>query len=120
MGNICDADSYYPNTFKVLKIFDWPECTDVSSACAFIGVYVYYWIWIRNFAQIAALIYYRMRKNTPFLWSEKQVEAMDLFKLALTTPPTLVSLDYSEGAGDIILTLDASLEGWGEVLIQLI
>ena len=45
---------------------------------------------------------------------------MDLFKLALTTPPALVSLDYSEGAGDIIFAVDASLEGWKEVLMQLI
>lgn len=43
---------------------------------------------------------------------------MDLLKLALTTPPALVILDYSEGAGDIILTVDASLEGWGGVLMQ--
>ncbi len=30
------------------------------------------------------------------------MEAMDLLKLALTTPPALVSLDYTKGAGDII------------------
>ncbi len=45
---------------------------------------------------------------------------MDLLKLALTTPPALVPFDYTEGAGDIILTVDASLEGWGGVLIQLV
>ena len=45
---------------------------------------------------------------------------MDLIKLALTTPPALVSLDYTEGAGDIILAVDASLEGWGGVLMQLV
>ncbi len=44
---------------------------------------------------------------------------MDLLKLALNTPPALVSLDYTEGAGDIILAVDASLEGWGGVLMQL-
>ncbi len=43
---------------------------------------------------------------------------MDLLKLTLTTPPALVSLDYSEGAGDIILAVDASLEGCGGVLMQ--
>ena len=42
---------------------------------------------------------------------------MDLLKLALTTPPTLVSLDYSEGAGEIIFAMDASLERWKKVLI---
>ena len=36
---------------------------------------------------------------------------MDLLKLALTSPPALVSLDYSEEAGEIILEVDISLEG---------
>ncbi len=45
---------------------------------------------------------------------------MDLLKLALTTSPVLVSLYYSEGAGEIILAVDASLEGWGGVLMQLV
>ena len=45
---------------------------------------------------------------------------MDLLKLALTTPPALVSLDYNESAGDIILAVDASLDGWRGVLMQLV
>ena len=111
VGYICDADGRHPDTSKVLKILDWPECTDVTSARAFIGVCVYYRIWIKNFAQVAAPIYHLLRKNTLFVWGKEQMEAMDLLKLALTTLPALVSLDYSEGAGDIILVVDASLEG---------
>ncbi len=30
MGYICDADGRHPDTSKFLKIFDWPECTDVT------------------------------------------------------------------------------------------
>ena len=45
---------------------------------------------------------------------------MDLLKLTLTTPPALVSLDYFKRAVEIILALDASLEGWGGVLMQLV
>ncbi len=45
---------------------------------------------------------------------------MDLLKLALTTLLALVSLDYTEGAGDIILAVDASSEGWGGVLMQIV
>jgi len=44
---------------------------------------------------------------------------MDQLKLALTQAPALVRIDYSEGAGEIILAADASLEGWGSVLMQL-
>ena len=45
---------------------------------------------------------------------------MDLLKLALTTPLALVSLYYTEEAGDIILAVDASLKRWGWVLMQLV
>ena len=120
VGYICDADGRHPDTSKVLKILDWPECTDVTSARAFIGVCVYYQIWIKNFAQVAAPIYHLLRKNTPFIWGREQVEAMDLLKLSLTTPRALVSLDYTEGAGDIIFAVDASLERWGGLLMQLV
>ena len=36
---------------------------------------------------------------------------MDLLKLILITLPALVFLDYIEGADNIILAIDASLEG---------
>ena len=45
---------------------------------------------------------------------------MDLLKLAFTSLPTLVSLNYYEKASEIILTVDASLEGWRKVLMQLV
>ena len=45
---------------------------------------------------------------------------MDLLKLALTTLPAFVFLDYTENAGNIILTVDASLDRWGGVLMQLV
>lgn len=45
---------------------------------------------------------------------------MDLLKFALTSPPTFVSLDSAETAGNVILAVDVSLERWRGVLMQLI
>ncbi len=67
VGYICDSDGRHPNTSKVLKIFDWPECTDVTSTRAFMGVCVYYRIWIKDFAQVASPIYHLFKKNIPFV-----------------------------------------------------
>ncbi len=44
---------------------------------------------------------------------------MDLSKLALTSPPASVSLDYSEEVGEVIFTVNTSFEGWGGMLMQL-
>ena len=110
IGYICDIVSRYPDISKVLKILDWPEYTNTTSTWKFLRVSVYYQIWIKNFAHIASPIYYLLKKNTPFAWEKKQVETIDLLKLVYTTPPLLVSLDYSEGTSEIILAVDTSFE----------
>ncbi len=111
VGYICDANGRHPDTPKIINILDWPEYTDTTSVRAFMGVCVYYRIWIKNFAQVASPIYHLFKNNIPFAWGKEQVEAMDLLKLELTSPPALVSLDYSKDADEIILAVDASLEG---------
>ena len=44
---------------------------------------------------------------------------MNVLKTALTTAPALVKIIYMDGAGDVILAVDASYKGWGFVLMQL-
>ncbi len=78
---------------------------------------MYYQIWIKKFIQVASSIFYLFKKNIPFTWGKKPIVAINLLKLALITPPALVSLNYTDKAGNIILTMHASLEGWGGVLM---
>lgn len=108
---ICDIKRCHPNIFKILKILNWPKCTKITLAHAFMGVCIYYQIWIKNFAQVASPIYHVFKKNALFIWGKKQIKAMDLLKCALTTLPTLVLFDYTEKIGDIIITVNASLKG---------
>ena len=42
VGYICDSKGQHPDRSKVLKILDWPEYVDVTTAQAFMGVCVYY------------------------------------------------------------------------------
>ena len=42
VGYICDSEGRHPDTSKVLKILDWPKCVYITTAQAFIDVYVYY------------------------------------------------------------------------------
>lgn len=44
---------------------------------------------------------------------------MHILKNKLTSPPALRSLDYAFTASLIILALDASLKGWGAILMQI-
>ena len=66
VGFIWDLDGRHPDTSKDLKIFDWPKCINITAAQALMGVCVYYQIWIKDFTQVAAPIYWLFKKNTAF------------------------------------------------------
>jgi hypothetical protein len=63
VGYICSFEGRLPETAKIIKILEWPPPRDVTQARAFIGVYVYYRIWIEGFAEIAVPIYELFQKN---------------------------------------------------------
>ena len=44
---------------------------------------------------------------------------MDALKDALSNAPALVTLDYADDAGEIVLVVDAGGEGWGAILQQI-
>jgi len=120
VGMVCDYDGRHPEQKKVQKIVDWPlpQCT--KDARAFIGLVVYYRIFIVGFAIVAAPIFVLFRKNVKFNWTEECQLAMDELKRRITTAPVLISLDFSPSALTIILNVDASTKiGWGGTLSQL-
>jgi ribonuclease HI len=119
VGFVCGAEGRSPDSAKVIKILEWEPCSNIREARAFIGVCVYYRIWIKDFSIIAEPIYYLFKKGVPWNWGLEQDLAMSALKAALTTTPALVKIIYSDGAGEIILAADASLDGWGAVLMQL-
>jgi len=119
VGYRCNGKGRYPEESKVAKIIYWRDCEDVTSARAFLGVVVYYRIWVEDFAIKAEPIFRLLRVNVPFVWGIEQIAAMKTLKHAITTAPALVQLDYSEGAGLIILAVDGCKNGWGCGLMQL-
>jgi RNase H-like domain found in reverse transcriptase/Integrase zinc binding domain/Reverse transcriptase (RNA-dependent DNA polymerase) len=119
VGFICDCEGRHPESAKIEKVVDWPRCRTPKDIKAFLGLCVYYRIWVYHFSIIAGPLYRLLRKDAAFDWGLEHDEAMDALKEALVSAPALVTLDYSEGAGLIILMVDASLRGWGAVLMQL-
>jgi hypothetical protein len=120
VGFVTDADGRHPPTAKVIKILEWPIPESPREVREFIGVCVFYRLWIQDFSRIAEPLYRLLKKNMIFTFGPEQHEAMRLLQKALTEAPGLISIDYSEGAGKIILTVDASLSGWGAILQQLV
>ena len=119
VGYICDSEGRHPDSAKVVKILDWPACEDPTEVKSFLGVCVYYRIWIIDFAIIAAPLYVLTKKGRSWVWGEAQEDAMFNLKMALTNAPALVTIDYGPEGGLIIVAFDGSKKGWGGIIMQL-
>ena len=80
VGMVCDYDGRHPEGKKVQKIINWPRPQSTKDARGFIGLVVFYRIFIVGFAIIAASIFVLIRKNVKFSWTAKCQLAMDELK----------------------------------------
>jgi len=71
VGYLCDIEGRYPDTAKIIKILKWLYYDSITEARVFLGVCVYFRIWIPGFVIVAASIYYLCRKNVIFEWGEE-------------------------------------------------
>jgi hypothetical protein len=94
----------------VIKIIEWPPPNDIIEIRVFIGVAVYYKIFIKNFALIAAPIYSLIRKGIRFAWDTKQQLVINVFKIAIITAPALVIFNYNSETEEIIFAVDFNLK----------
>ena len=108
VGMVCDFNGRHPDKRKVQKILDWPAPQSTKDARGFIGICVYYRMFIFEFSIVAAPIMRLFKKSVRFTWGPEQQSAMDTLKRALTEAPVLITLDFSLSAGKIILNVDAA------------
>ena len=119
VGYLCGTHGRKPDTAKVIKINEWISCKDVTEVRSFVGITGFYRQWVAYFAIIARPLYDLLKKDAAWQWAMEEQKAMDELKACITTAPILICLYLGDGAGDIILMVDASLEGWGAVLMQI-
>jgi hypothetical protein len=119
VGYLVDRDGRHPDEKKVRKINGWPPCMSPKEVRMFIGVCVYYRIWIEDFARKAEPLFTLLKKNITFTWLPSHDQAMASLKKSITSAPALVTMDYSEPIRRIVINVDGSMKGWGAVLQQL-
>jgi len=69
---VCGMDGRSRQETKTRKINNCPSCIDLSNVRAFLGLYVYYRIWIKDFSTIAEPLFRLSRKDVEFYWLEEQ------------------------------------------------
>ena len=67
VGFVYDIEGRHPSTAKVAIIIEWPEPTNVTEAQGFIGVCVYYRIWVAFFAIVSEPIFRLFRIGVIFV-----------------------------------------------------
>jgi Integrase zinc binding domain/RNase H-like domain found in reverse transcriptase/Reverse transcriptase (RNA-dependent DNA polymerase)/Chromo (CHRromatin Organisation MOdifier) domain len=125
VGYVCDSDGRHPNKSKVSKILAWGPCEDTKGVRAFLGVIGYFRVFIFDHAVRAAPLYRLLRRDAPFRWDETEQASMDILKEALANAASLVSINYmiNPATGEIdeiIVLIDASGEGWGGCICQVL
>jgi hypothetical protein len=56
-----------PLSSEITKILKWKYYNSITESKAFIGIVIYYYIWIEGFAVITEPIYYLIRKG--IIWN---------------------------------------------------
>lgn len=117
VGYEVSPEGRYPNQKKVEKIVDWPECRNVTEVRIFLGIVVYYRIWVMCFTFIAKPLFMLLKKDQEWVWEDSHRMAMKTLKEKITQAPALMSPNYETG-GMLYMAVDASMEGAGAVLEQ--
>jgi ribonuclease HI len=81
----------------------------------FLGLARYYRRFIENFFKIAKPMTELLKRNTPYVWSDKCEASFQELKTRLTTTPVLTLPDASK---DFVVYCDASRQGLDCVLMQ--
>lgn len=120
VGYACNSGGREPSATHLVKIQNWEEPKHLSDVKGFLGLVVYFRIWIKDFRFIAEPLYNLLRKGVPFLFEldGPTGKAMKALQNALCTSPVLCRVDYSEGAREIVVAVDSSGFRWGGYLGQ--
>jgi hypothetical protein len=106
-----------PEESKVQKICDWPEPTNHTQVCGFLGTCGVLRIFIHNFLCIARPLINLMKKDAPFVFGAEQREAMQILKDAVLSSPALKRLDYASKC-EVILAVNTLNIAIGFILLQ--
>ena len=117
VGYVYDVNKKHPDAAKVIKILDWLDLINWTKAQAFLGICVYYRIWIFCFAIIAEPTYSILKKKVEFVWGPDQAKVIYILKHKLVLLSAFISIDYFKNAGLIIFEVDTSLLGWSAILM---
>ena len=115
LGHIISKEGISVDPAKVVAVKEWARPRTVTEVRSFLGMAGYYRRFIKDFSKIALPLTTLTRKDQKFVWSDKCEDSFQKLKECLTTAPILA---LPNGVDNFILYTDASIQGYGGVLMQ--
>lgn len=117
LGHVVSKDGVSMDPSKVEAILDWPKPKNVTELRSFLGLIGYYRKFLVNFGEVSAPLVELTKKDVRWVWDASRQTAFDALKELITTAPTLIIPDTSEG-NSFVIHIDASDYAIGAVLLQ--
>nr|GEW28635.1 putative reverse transcriptase domain-containing protein [Tanacetum cinerariifolium] len=114
-GHVIDSNGVHVDHAKVEAIQNWSASTTPMEVRQFLGLSSYYRRFIEGFSLISKPLTKLTQKNKKYEWGMEEDEAFQTLKQKLCSAPILA---LPEGTENFFVYCDASLKGFGAVLIQ--
>ena len=115
LGLILEEGVMRMDLAKVAGIATWPTPTSVKQVQSFLGFCNFYRPFIYQFSHIARPLNELTRKDTPWIWGERQQEAFETLRKRITLEPVLKQPQLEQ---QFEVEVDASGYAIGAVLMQ--
>ncbi|GJZ22189.1 putative reverse transcriptase domain-containing protein [Tanacetum coccineum] len=115
LGHVINRSGVHVDPAKIEAVKSWAASTTPMEVRQFLGLAGYYRRFIEGFSLISKPLTKLTQKNKKYEWGKEKEEAFQTLKQKLCSVPILA---LPEGTEDFIVYYDASLKGYGVVLMQ--
>ncbi|GJS04119.1 putative reverse transcriptase domain-containing protein [Tanacetum coccineum] len=115
IGHVIDSEGVHVDPSKIEAIKNWAVPTTPTEVRQFLGLAGYYRRFIEGFSLIAKPLTKLTQKNKKYEWSKDKEEVFQMLKQKLCSAPILA---LPKGPEDFVVYCDASIKGFGAVLIR--
>ncbi|GKC70826.1 putative reverse transcriptase domain-containing protein [Tanacetum coccineum] len=115
LGHVIDRNGVYVDPAKIEAIKNWAAPTTPTEVRQFLRLAGYYRRFIEGFSLISKPLTKLTQKDKKYEWGKEEEEAFQTLKQKLYSAPILA---LPEGTEDFVVYCDASLKGYGAVMMQ--